>query len=74
MINTLRKTLALILLSFIVFSSINAQSLRAYINAADQAFVEKDYFTALVYYKKVFEVEPERNEICLLYTSPSPRD
>ena len=67
MINTLRKTLALILLSFIVFSSINAQSLRAYINAADQAFVEKDYFTALVYYKKVFEVEPERNEIHFKY-------
>ncbi|MFK7771897.1 MAG: tetratricopeptide repeat protein [Saprospiraceae bacterium] len=67
MINTLRKTLLLFLFSFIVFNSINAQSLRAYINAADQAFATNDYFTALVYYKKVLEVEPDRNDIHFKY-------
>ncbi|MFK8010114.1 MAG: tol-pal system YbgF family protein [Saprospiraceae bacterium] len=67
MTNTLRKTLVLILFSFIVFNSINAQSLRAYINAADKAFATKDYFTALVYYKKVLEVEPKRNDIHFKY-------
>ena len=67
MTNTLRKTLVLILFSFIVFNSINAQSLRAYINAADKAFITNDYFTALVYYKKVLEVEPERNDIHFKY-------
>ena len=65
--NTLRKILALILLSFIVFNSINAQSLRAYITAADKAYATNDYFTALVYYKKVFEVEPHRNDIHFKY-------
>lgn len=67
MTNTLRKTLVLFLFSFIVFHSINAQSLRAYIKAADDAFTTNDYFTALVYYKKVLEVEPDRNDIHFKY-------
>ncbi len=65
--NTLRKTLVLFLFSFIVFNSINAQSLRAYINAADRAFATNDYFTALVYYKKVLEVDSDRNDIHFKY-------
>ena len=67
MTNTLRKILVLFLFSFIVFNSINAQSLRAYTNAADNAFATNDYFTALVYYKKVLEVEPDRNDIHFKY-------
>jgi len=67
MTNTLRKAFVLILFSFIVFNSINAQSLRAYTNAADKAFATNDYFTALVYYKKVLEVEPKRNDIHFKY-------
>lgn len=67
MINTLRNTLLLFLFSFVVFNSINAQSLRAYINVADNAFASNDYFTALFYYKKVLEVEPARGDIHFKY-------
>ena len=67
MTNTLRKTFVLFFLSFIVLNSINAQSLRAYIKAADNAFVTHDYFTALVYYKKVLEVEPTKYNIHFKY-------
>lgn len=67
MTNTLRKIFILIFLSFVAFSSINAQSLRAYIKAADEAFAKNDYFTALVYYKRVLEVEPERGDIHFKY-------
>jgi tetratricopeptide (TPR) repeat protein len=67
MTNTLRKTLILFLFSFVVFNSINAQSLRAYTKAADKAFATNDYFTALVYYKKILEVEPDRTDIHFKY-------
>ncbi len=67
MTNTLRKTIVLFLFSFIVFNSIDAQSLRAYTKAADNAFATNDYFTALVYYKKILSVEPDRNDIHFKY-------
>lgn len=67
MTNTLRKIFFITFLSFVAFSSINAQSLRAYIKAADEAFASHDYFTALVYYKRVLEVEPDRTEVHFKY-------
>ncbi|MEM6967705.1 MAG: hypothetical protein AAF573_23285, partial [Bacteroidota bacterium] len=59
MTNILRK---IIILTFfgLLSTSVFGQSLRAYIKAADNSFAKKDYFTALVYYKKVLEVEPAR--------------
>jgi tetratricopeptide (TPR) repeat protein len=65
--NTMRKILVLFLFLFSIFNSTNAQSLRAHINAADNAFAANDYFTALVYYKKVLEVKPSRNDVYFKY-------
>lgn len=65
--NTLRKIFLLFIIIMSTVCAMNAQSLRAYIKAADNAFAKKDYFTALVYYKKVLEVEPARSEIHFKY-------
>ena len=67
MTNTLRKILLLLFLSISIVGGSNGQSLSAYIKAAENAYAKKDYFTALVYFKKVLEVEPDRNDIHFKY-------
>ena len=51
----------------ISITSIHAQSLRAYVKAADNSFKSGDYFTAYVYYRKILDVEPERTDIYFKY-------
>ncbi|HFC00837.1 MAG TPA: hypothetical protein ENJ53_08555, partial [Phaeodactylibacter sp.] len=67
MANTMRKITLLFVFLLVSTVGVLAQSLRAYIQAADNAFAEKDYFTALVYYKKVLEVNPERTDLHFKY-------
>ena len=67
MTNTLRKILLLFILTISLVGVTNSQSLNAYINAAENAYAKHDYFTALVYFKKVLEVEPQRNDIHFKY-------
>ena len=67
MTNTLRKIFLLFFITLAVVGATHAQSLRAYLKAADNAFATNDYFTALVYYKKVLEVEPDKSNIHFKY-------
>ena len=67
MTNALRKLGLLFIISLLYVGTMNGQSLRAYVKAADNAFNKSDYFTEFVYYKKVLQVEPDRNDIRFKY-------
>ncbi len=67
LIDTLRKITLVLILLIIASVAISAQSLRAYTKAAENAFAKQDYFTALVYYKKLLEVDPTRTDIHYKY-------
>jgi len=67
MTNTLRKISIFILLCLFIATAAKSQSLKAYIKAADQAYLTHDYFSALVYYKKILEVEPQRTDVHFRY-------
>ncbi len=44
-------------------SSLSGQTLKAFITAADNAFVTKDYYSALVYYSNALEFDSENIEL-----------
>lgn len=67
LIDTLRKITLVLILLVVASVAISAQSLRAYTKAAENAFAKQDYFTALVYYKKLLEVDPTRTDIHFKY-------
>lgn len=55
MINRMTKYWIIAVLSVISLVQVSAQTKQAYINAAEQAFEEKNYYAALRYYEEVLE-------------------
>ena len=64
-----RKIVIWCILFLLTGGTLSAQSLRAYIKAADNAYATKNYLTALVYYKKVIEVDGSRMDIYYKYAA-----
>ncbi|NNE16269.1 MAG: hypothetical protein HKN51_14890 [Saprospiraceae bacterium] len=52
-----RKTLHITLLFFLFSQALNGQTLNAFLNAAEEALAEKDYYNAAYYYKTAIEFD-----------------
>ncbi|MBK9253965.1 MAG: hypothetical protein IPM42_00605 [Saprospiraceae bacterium] len=57
------KYLFVILLGTLVLGPLNAQTKRAYIEAAEKAYAEKNYYGALTYFNNVFEFDEKDPQI-----------
>ncbi len=59
----MKRTLYSIIVSVITLSSLSSQSMTAYLTAAENAFITKDYYSALVYYSNALEFDSSRVDL-----------
>lgn len=59
----MKKNIIIICCLSLLVSPITGQTLKAFITAADNAFVTKDYYSALVYYSNALEFDNENVEL-----------
>lgn len=64
---SMKKYLLLFVLVAVGISSANAQTMKAYLKAADEAFDNKDFYSALAYYENALQFESDNMEV--LYKS-----
>jgi tetratricopeptide (TPR) repeat protein len=57
------KNISIILFIICLASSLQSQSFKAYSNAAEEAFIGKDYYSALVFFNQALEFKKKRTDI-----------
>ncbi len=60
---SLRITYLTILISLISISTVSTQTMKAFVAAAENSFLTKDYYSALVYYNDALEFDEDRIDL-----------